>query len=144
METRASDDEARDSEAGEKGRESEECETSKTKRDGDISLHAERAGGVASAVAMQIPCHPCPRRLSGKKHICKHLIVAEIEPELHWLRKESFTLQDLPNRSEHLEEAVDGNDRVGSKDKAETREVEPRRGGLGAGGVGGHEDCGSK
>lgn len=70
--------------------------------------------------------------------------MAEIEPELHWLGKEGFALQDLPNRSEHLEEAVDGNDRVGSKYKAETREVEPRRGALGARGVGGHEDCGCK
>lgn len=144
METRAGDDEAGDSEAGEKTRESEECEASKTKRNGDVSLHAERAGGVARAVATQIPRYLCSRRLSGKKHIRKRLIMAEIEPELHWLGKEGFALQNLPNRSEHLEEAVDGNDRVRSEDEAKTRVVEPRRGALGARGVGGHENCGRK
>lgn len=48
----------------------------------------------------------------------------EIEPELGAEREESGALEDLPGGSSHLEERVDSDDGVGSKEKAEGEEVE--------------------
>lgn len=41
-----------------------------------------------------------------------NLVVGEVEPELHGLRKKGSAVEDFPHRSAHLDEGIDGHNGV--------------------------------